>query len=84
VNIADTEANPIEDAEVELKNENRTYLVTTDEDGDALHEGIVSGTYVLTIRYYGKKPITEVIEFKENDEISKDYMMENDVVMPMV
>jgi hypothetical protein len=82
VNIADTEANPIEDAEVELKNENRTYLVTTDEDGDALHEGIVSGTYVLTNKYYGKKPITEVIEFKANDEISKDYIMENDVVMP--
>jgi hypothetical protein len=80
--LTDGEGNPIEDAEAILINETNSYTVTTDEDGDLYFEGIAQGSYILTIKYYGKKPITDLVEVSSNDEINRDYVMENDLVMP--
>ena len=63
-------------------NEQRTYTITTDEDGDALFEGITNGSYLMTIRYFGKKDITEVVEFKSNDEVSREFIMEDVETVP--
>jgi hypothetical protein len=80
-NIYDANGNPLEDVYIECKNEDNTYTDETDEDGVGYLEGIASGNYQLSIMMYGKKTITEVIDVITNDEICRDYLMEDEVVM---
>jgi hypothetical protein len=82
-NLTDAEGNPLEEANLEIKSETDTYSDESDEYGDAYIEGIKTGKYLLTIMMLGKKTITEVIDFSTNDEISKEYILEDDVV-PMI
>jgi hypothetical protein len=83
-NITDVNEEPLEGAQVELKSETSTYSTETDEQGDGYIEGIVSGQYLLTITIIGKKPISEMVEFNVNDEIARDFMMEDEEVSPIV
>jgi hypothetical protein len=81
-NITDIDGMPMPDALLELVGKTITYNTETDDDGDYLFEGILSGDYKLTITFFGKKTITIELTFEANDEVSRDFTMETDENIP--
>jgi hypothetical protein len=79
-NISDADGNPVEDATIELFNENYHFTTDTDEDGDYFCEGMPDGTYTVKISSDGKKTIEIYgVVFKANDEAEKDYTLDDEV-----